>query len=93
VGVGVFISTIKEGKHFSVAPALGSYKGIKMTNIEIGDLVKYKKPYPPAGEQGVWLVVRVEIYERWIRYVTLKQGNSLRISVHPSHLDKISSSR
>jgi len=60
--------------------------------IQIGDLVKYKNPYPPAGEQGVWLVVRVEIYES-AYLVTLMQGNSLRISVHPSHLDKISSSR
>ena len=65
--------------------------------IQIGDLVKYKNPYPPAAEEGVWLVVRVEIYEKEIYesgyLVTLKQGNSLRISVHPFNLDKISSSR
>ena len=62
------------------------------TMIEVGDLVKYKKLDPPAGEQGAWLVVRVEIDENFGELVTLKQGNEQRLA-HPSHLDKISSSR
>ena len=58
----------------------------------VGDLVKYKLWYR-NGDKGVWLVVGVEIDENFGELVTLKQGNLLRISVHPSHLDKISSSR
>ena len=59
----------------------------------VGDLVKYKKHNESKRDKGVWLVVNVEIDENFGELVTLKQGNSLRISVHPSHLDKISSSR
>ena len=64
----------------------------------VGDLVKYKlkaryQPSKERNDKGVWLVVNVEIDENFGELVTLKQGNSLRISVHPSHLDKISSSR
>ena len=59
----------------------------------VGDLVKYKKHNEGQRDKGVWLVVNVEIDENFGELVTLKQGNSLRISVHPSHLDKISSSR
>ena len=59
----------------------------------VGDLVKYKKHNEGQRDKGVWLVVNVEIDENFGELVTLKQGNLLRISVHPSHLDKISSSR
>jgi hypothetical protein len=65
--------------------------------MQIGDLVKYKLKARYHGKEnndkGVWLVVGVEIDENFGELVTLKQGNLLRISVHPSHLDKISSSR
>ena len=58
----------------------------------VGDLVKYKLWYR-NDDKGVWLVVNVEIDENFGELVTLKQGNSLSIPVHPFHLDKISSSR
>ena len=57
----------------------------------IGDLVKYKLWYR-NGDTGVWLVVNVEIDETFGELITLKQGNEQRFA-HPSHLDKISSSR
>ncbi len=57
----------------------------------VGDLVKYKLWYR-NGDTGVWLVVNVEIDENFGELVTLKQGNEQRFA-HPSHLDKISSSR
>ena len=65
--------------------------------MQIGDLVKYKLKGRYHGKEyndkGVWLVVGVEIDENFGELVTLKQGNSLRISVHPGHLYKISSCR
>ncbi len=57
----------------------------------VGDLVKYKLWYR-NGDTGVWLVVNVEIDETFGELITLKQGNEQRFA-HPSHLDKISSSR
>jgi len=57
----------------------------------VGDLVKYKLWYR-NDDKGVWLVVNVEIDENFGELVTLKQGNEQRFA-HPSHLDKISSSR
>ena len=57
----------------------------------VGDLVKYKLWYR-NGDKGVWLVVNVEIDETFGELITLKQGNEQRFA-HPSHLDKISSSR
>ena len=57
----------------------------------VGDLVKYKLWYR-NGDKGVWLVVGVEIDETFGELITLKQGNEQRLA-HPSHLDKISSSR
>ncbi len=79
-----------------MAPVLGSYKGIKMTNIEIGDLVKYKgKQSKEEYTKGVWLVV-----DRWqsfenvgLELVRRAKGRWDRRTVHPYHLDKISSSR
>ena len=59
----------------------------------VGDLVKYKES-EDRERKGVWLVVNVEVDERTRDggLVTLKQGNEQRLT-HPSHLDKISSSR
>ena len=59
--------------------------------MQIGDLVKYKLWYR-NGDKGVWLVVNVEIDETFGELITLKQGNEQRLA-HPTHLDKISSSR
>ena len=62
----------------------------------VGDLVKYKLKARYHGkennEKGVWLVINVEVDENFGEIVTLKQGNEQRFA-HPSHLDKISSSR
>ena len=64
--------------------------------MQIGDLVKYKLKARYHGnennDKGVWLVVGVELNENFGELVTLKQGNENRFA-HPSHLDKISSSR
>ena len=62
--------------------------------MQIGDLVKYKKHNEGQRDKGVWLVVNVEVDERTRDggLVTLKQGNEQRLA-HPTHLDKISSSR
>ena len=78
-----------------MAPVLGSYKGIKMPDIQVGDLVKYKKHIPGQRDKGVWLVVNVELDERTRdgELVTLKQGNDhVRLAL-PRELDKISSCR
>ena len=58
----------------------------------VGDLVKYNYNIKEQREKGVWLVVNVEVDENFGEIVTLKQGNEQRFA-HPSHLDKISSSR
>ena len=58
----------------------------------VGDLVKYNFNIKEQRDKGVWLVVNVEIDENFGELVTLKQGNEQRFA-HPSHLDKISSSR
>ena len=60
--------------------------------MQIGDLVKYKKHSEGQRDKGVFLVVNVELNENFGELVTLKQGNEQRLT-HPSHLDKISSSR
>jgi len=60
--------------------------------MQIGDLVKYKKHNDGQRDKGVFLVVNVEINENFGELVTLKQGHEKRFA-HPSHLDKISSSR
>jgi|TARA_E500000318_G_scaffold69341_1_gene64213 hypothetical protein len=60
--------------------------------MQIGDLVKYKKHNKGQRDKGVFLVVNVELNENFGELVTLKQGNEQRFA-HPSHLDKISSSR
>tara|TARA_R110002124_G_scaffold264930_2_gene431657 strand:+ start:176 stop:361 length:186 start_codon:yes stop_codon:yes gene_type:complete len=60
--------------------------------MQIGDLVKYKKHNEGQRDKGVFLVVNVELNENFGELVTLKQGNEQRFA-HPSHLDKISSSR
>ena len=60
--------------------------------MQIGDLVKYKKHNDGQRDKGVFLVVNVEIDENFGELVTLKQGNEQRFA-HPSHIDKISSSR
>ena len=58
----------------------------------VGDLVKYNYNVKDQRDKGVWLVVAVEVDETFGELITLKQGNELRLA-HPSHLDKISSSR
>ena len=58
----------------------------------VGDLVQYNHNVKEQREKGVWLVINVEIDENFGELVTLKQGNEQRFA-HPSHLDKISSSR
>tara|TARA_R100001086_G_scaffold128332_1_gene66430 strand:+ start:118 stop:318 length:201 start_codon:yes stop_codon:yes gene_type:complete len=64
----------------------------------VGDLVKYNQyqGYNKHGKEnddkGVWLVIAVEIDETFGELITLKKGNEQRLA-HPSHLDKISSSR
>ena len=58
----------------------------------VGDLVKYNYNIKEQREKGVWLVVSVEVDENFGEILTLKQGNEQRLA-HPSHLDKISSSR
>ena len=60
--------------------------------MQIGDLVKYKKHNELQRDKGVFLVVNVELNENFGELVTLKQGHEKRFA-HPSHLDKISSSR
>jgi hypothetical protein len=60
--------------------------------MQIGDLVKYKKHVEGMRDKGVFLVINVEIDENFGELVTLKQGNEQRLA-HPTHLDKISSSR
>jgi len=61
--------------------------------MQIGDLVKYKKHIEEQHYfKGVWLVINVELASGAVELVTLKQGNEQRLT-HPSHLDKISSSR
>tara|TARA_A100001515_G_scaffold69392_1_gene55160 strand:- start:501 stop:683 length:183 start_codon:yes stop_codon:yes gene_type:complete len=58
----------------------------------VGDLVKYKENVEGQRDKGVFLVIAVEIDETFGELITLKQGNEQRLA-HPSHLDKISSSR
>ena len=58
----------------------------------VGDLVKYKENVEGFRDKGVFLVIAVEIDETFGELITLKQGNEQRLA-HPSHLDKISSSR
>ena len=60
--------------------------------MQIGDLVKYKRHNTGQRDQGVWLVIAIEVDENFGELVTLKKGNEQRFS-HTSHLDKISSSR
>tara|TARA_R100001594_G_scaffold72192_1_gene106810 strand:+ start:185 stop:400 length:216 start_codon:yes stop_codon:yes gene_type:complete len=60
--------------------------------MQIGDLVKYKKHIDGQRDQGVWLVIAIEVDENFGELVTLKKGEEQRFS-HSSHLDKISSSR
>tara|TARA_R100001126_G_C4813852_1_gene143234 strand:- start:590 stop:769 length:180 start_codon:yes stop_codon:yes gene_type:complete len=57
----------------------------------VGDLVKYKES-EDRERKGVFLVIAVEVDETFGELITLKQGNEQRLA-HPSHLDKISSSR
>ena len=58
----------------------------------VGDLVKYKENVEGFRDKGVFLVIAVEVDETFGELITLKQGNEQRLA-HPSHLDKISSSR
>ena len=58
----------------------------------VGDLVKYKESVEGQRDKGVFLVIAVEVDETFGELITLKQGNEQRLA-HPSHLDKISSSR
>ncbi len=58
----------------------------------VGDLVKYKENVEGQRDKGVFLVIAVEVDETFGELITLKQGNEQRLA-HPSHLDKISSSR
>ena len=58
----------------------------------VGDLVKYKYTIKDQRDKGVFLVIAVEVDETFGELITLKQGNEQRLA-HPSHLDKISSSR
>ena len=64
-----------------------------MPNIQIGDLVRYREHVEGQRNKGVWLVTSVESDRLFDgELVTLKQGKEKRFC-HPSHLDKISSSR
>ena len=56
--------------------------------IEVGDLVKFKKPVHHPAEKGVWLVVNDRRLVNFI--VTVKQGNRQR-HCSKRRLNKISS--
>jgi len=58
--------------------------------IEVGDLVKFKKPVHHPAEKGVWLVVNDRHRANFI--VTLKQGNRQKYC-SKRRLNKISSCR
>jgi len=60
--------------------------------IEIGDLVKFKKPVVEYGMKGAWLVIRVKMDpERGKLIYLIKGGRRRRERAH--YLMKISSSR
>jgi hypothetical protein len=63
-----------------------------MPDIQVGDLVKYSYNFKDQPDDGVFLVIAVEVDAFLGEIVILKQGYEQRFA-HPTHLDKISSSR